>query len=155
MKLKVIIPIFSSLLLIGIIGCAGAPAPDYGQINNGTNIESPAALPANEQQPTETATPPANTDTVTPAAPSTVGIGSILESGDVYSGKDVIVEGKIVNECGAGCWFNLQDDTGVIYVDLAPNNMYIPQKVGSKATVHGVVAERNGVVYIIGNKVEF
>ena len=146
--------ILSSLLLIAVIGCVPAATTANGEINSSADIESSATLPSGEQLSTATTTMPASEEEA-PAVPSVVKIATITDSAAGYSGKDVILEGKIVNECGAGCWFNLQDDTGIIYVDLAPNNLYIPQKVGSKARVYGVAAERNGVIYIIGNKVEF
>lgn len=154
MKSKLIALILSSLLLIAVIACAPAASTANTEINSSADIESFTTLPSGEQPSTATNTTPAAEEEA-PAVPSIVKIATIMESATGYSGKDVILEGKIVNECGAGCWFNLQDDTGIIYVDLAPNNLYIPQKVGSKARVYGVVAERNGVVYIIGNKVEF
>ena len=87
--------------------------------------------------------------------PAVVKINDILKKSSDYLGKEVIIEGKIVQECGAGCWFNLKDSTGVIYVDLAPSNLTIPQKVGSNARVYGVVTIEKKSTYIIGKKVEF
>lgn len=49
------------------------------------------------------------------------------------------MKGKITGECGSGCWFNLDDGTGVIYVDLSPNNFAIPQLQGSTVIVQGVI----------------
>jgi uncharacterized protein YdeI (BOF family) len=153
MKLRLGAIIISAILLIAIAGCAQSATTGNNNINGSQGINNPAALPGNGGSPSINETPP-------PAipeqqGPATVTIGEILDKANGYQGKDIIIEGKIVNECGAGCWFNLQDASGIVYVDLAPSNLAIPQKVGSKAKVYGVVAERNGVLYVIGNKVEF
>ena len=44
-----------------------------------------------------------------------VKISEILENETAYHGEMVVVEGKIELECGAGCWFVLNDGTGSIY----------------------------------------
>jgi uncharacterized protein YdeI (BOF family) len=121
---------------------------------------TPAATPAaNTQAPSA----PANT-----AAPQTTGaasetdnalktarVGDILKNAKLYDGKTVIVEGKIISECGSGCWFTLKDSTATIYIDLAPNNMVIPQKKGATARVTAKVVNEGSDVYLIGSKVEF
>ena len=66
-----------------------------------------------------------------------VKISEILENETAYHGEMVVVEGKIELECGAGCWFVLNDGTGSIYVDILPNNFAIPQKSGEDARVYG------------------
>jgi hypothetical protein len=85
------------------------------------------------------------------------GVGDILGKSADYVGKTVMIEGKITQECGSGCWFNLSDSSGVIYIDITPNNLTIPQKVGSKAKVTGVVTvnKSNNTTYLVGSKVEF
>ena len=85
----------------------------------------------------------------------TVRVGDILEDPKLYQEKTVIVEGKIISECGSGCWFTLKDNTATIYIDLAPNNMVIPQKKGSSARVTAKVVNEGSDVYLIGSKVEF
>jgi hypothetical protein len=82
-------------------------------------------------------------------------VGDILKNAKMYEGKTVIVEGKIVSECGSGCWFTLKDGTATIYIDLAPNNMVIPQKKGATARVTARVVNEGSDVYLIGSKVEF
>ncbi|MCJ7664768.1 MAG: LysM peptidoglycan-binding domain-containing protein, partial [Desulfobacterales bacterium] len=42
----------------------------------------------------------------------------VMGKPESYEGQAVVVEGKIISECGAGCWFTLNDGTGTIYVDL-------------------------------------
>ena len=83
-----------------------------------------------------------------------VNISDILENETAYHGKMVVVEGKIELECGAGCWFVLNDGTGSIYVDILPNNFAIPQKSGEDARVYGEVTLKNGEPQIIGKMVK-
>jgi uncharacterized protein YdeI (BOF family) len=83
-----------------------------------------------------------------------VKISEILENETAYHGKMVVVEGKIELECGAGCWFVLNDGTGSIYVDILPNNFAIPQKSGEDARVYGEVILKNGDPQIIGEMVK-
>ena len=78
----------------------------------------------------------------------------ILSSPREYEGKTVKIEGKIVEECPTGCWFNLADDGGIIYVDLIPAEFAIPQKAGKKATAEGTVVLKDGNVSISGEGVE-
>ena len=82
-----------------------------------------------------------------------VKISEILENETAYHGEMVVVEGKIELECGAGCWFVLNDGTGSIYVDILPNNFAIPQKSGEDARVYGEVTLKNGEPQIIGKMV--
>lgn len=82
-----------------------------------------------------------------------VPIGDILENPAIYNGTPVLVSGKVVQECGAGCWFFLDDGSGTIYVDLLPNNFAIPPIVGSKVTVEGTVLVEGRDVSILGRSV--
>jgi len=84
---------------------------------------------------------------------STVKIGDILENPALYNSTTVLVSGKVVNECGAGCWFFLDDGSGTIYVDLLPNNFAIPPMVGSKVTVEGTVLVEGSDISILGSSV--
>jgi len=83
-----------------------------------------------------------------------VSISEILENEPAYHSKMVVVEGKIELECGAGCWFVLNDGTGSIYVDILPNNFAIPQKSGEDARVYGEVTLKNGEPEVIGKIVK-
>jgi uncharacterized protein YdeI (BOF family) len=82
-------------------------------------------------------------------------VKDILANSDEYLDRTIRLEGKITRECGSGCWFFLEDDTGTIYVDINPSGLSIPPKVGKKVTVEGVPANRNGRISIIGKGVEF
>jgi hypothetical protein len=142
-----------SFLLIGLvlttIGCVQAGnLPDTQPGNTGVAGNTPVVEN------------PVTPETETPQAPEEEGpkilkIGDILEEPESYGGQAVIVAGKIVSECPAGCWFTLNDGTGTIYVNLAPSNLVIPQKRGAFATVYGKVVGKGSDAYIIGTKVEF
>jgi hypothetical protein len=94
-----------------------------------------------------------------------VAIKDILNKSSDYLGKGVTVEGKITQECPMrGCWITVDDGTGILLVDLYPNNFTIPlNQVGNTAKVYGnvtLVGETKklsfepGSPYIIGKKVE-
>ncbi len=70
-----------------------------------------------------------------------------------YIGKDVSLKGKIDLECGSGCWFILNDNTGKIYVDLGPSNFAIPQWAGREVVVKGKVIREEGEIKLIGKGV--
>jgi uncharacterized protein YdeI (BOF family) len=158
MKIKPTVLITGLILLIAALALAGcsqtAPVPAATPDANNDTVITTLAPAVNVP-----ATAPAAT--TAPAAPSqqaastVVRIGDILKQPKQYEGKPVTVQGKIVNECGSGCWFTLKDDTGTIYIDLAPNNMVIPQKRGSTAKVNAVVEIDGKDVFLVGSKVDF
>ncbi len=96
------------------------------------------------------ANPPAGAETGT----GITGIGSILENPSEYENRTVTVSGRITLECGSGCWFNLDDGSGTIYVDLKAHNFAIPQVGGKQAVVTGTVAIRDNTPTILGEQVE-
>lgn len=79
-----------------------------------------------------------------PAATPGVNNGAIIKDPAAFEGKELVLQGKIVTECGSGCWFLLDDGTGTLYVDLAKNNFAIPQMTGSTVAVKGVIHVENG-----------
>ncbi len=84
-----------------------------------------------------------------------VSVKDIYTNPNEYLDKTVRLEGKIVRECGSGCWFFLEDETGTIYVDINPSGLSIPPKVGKKVVVEGVPENKNGRITINGKGVEF
>jgi len=82
-------------------------------------------------------------------------VKDIYTNPNEYLDKTVRLEGKIVRECGSGCWFFLEDETGTIYVDINPSGLSIPPKVGKKVVVEGVPENKNGRITINGKGVEF
>lgn len=81
-------------------------------------------------------------------------INTIFSNTKNYEGKTVKVEGSIFSECPTGCWLNLKDETNVIYIDLNPSGIAIPQKIGGSITVEGEVVNKSGRTMIIGKGVE-
>jgi uncharacterized protein YdeI (BOF family) len=81
-------------------------------------------------------------------------IGDILKDAKSFEGKTVTIEGKIITECPAGGWFDITDQTGVIYVDLHPSDIAIPQRVGGRVMVEGKVLVRDNKPMIVGTGVE-
>jgi len=76
-----------------------------------------------------------------------------LDSGIV--GKKVTLTGNISSQCGSnGCWFVLQDETGQIFINLAPNNMTIPPRMNKGAKVTGIVHPVQGQLQVIAEGVE-
>ena len=79
-------------------------------------------------------------DTISDSEPKTA-IGSILFNPQKYSGKDVVLDGKIVSECPTGGFIYVQDTSGgTIYVEMhsapfAP----IPQRTGKAVQIKGTV----------------
>jgi uncharacterized protein YdeI (BOF family) len=97
----------------------------------------------------------------TPTGPATPGdavpvtVRQLIDHSEEYAGRPVSLTGKIVVECSQGCWFFLDDGTGLIYVDLQPAGLTIPQKVGERVTMRGKVKGSGGNLQILGEAVEF
>jgi len=81
-------------------------------------------------------------------------IRSIVMKPADYSDKTITIEGKIIRECPAGGWFDLQQDSAVLYVDLHPTGFAIPQKVGSIVTAQGTLKIQESGPVLIGSGVE-
>jgi len=74
-----------------------------------------------------------------------------------YEGKNVKIEGKITEVCQTmGCWFKVNDGTGIMYVDLEMGrNFVIPKNsVGEHVTAEGKFRNDNGFLKIVGNGVK-
>jgi predicted small secreted protein len=70
-------------------------------------------------------------------------------------GKKVTLHGTIASQCGSnGCWFVLQDDTGQIFVNLAPANMELPPRMNKTARVTGIIYPVQGQLQLIAHGVE-
>ena len=91
--------------------------------------------------------------TETTPGPAVTRIGSLIENPAAYDNTTVTVAGKITLECGSGCWFNLDDGSGIIYVSLGAGNFAIPQKVGARAVVTGTVRAGDAGPVLMGERV--
>jgi hypothetical protein len=146
---KILISFLLAVLILTAVGCAQASSLPDAQSGN-TEVAGNVPVVENPATPeTENSQAPEE------ESPKILKIGDILGNPEGYWGQSIIVAGKIVSECPAGCWFTLNDNTGTIYVDLAPSNLVIPQKRGAFATVYGKVVRKGSDAYIIGTKVEF
>ena len=85
---------------------------------------------------------------------NTTRIGDILAHPDQFKAKTVKIQGQIREECPAGGWFMLKDDSGVIYVNLHPSNFAIPQASGHQAVAEGLVHKQGTQVSLIGKGVQ-
>lgn len=81
-------------------------------------------------------------------------IGDILAQPEQFADKTVKVQGKITDECPSGGWFFLQDQSGLIYVNLHPSYFAIPQIRGQQVVAQGSVRKEGTQVEIIGEGVE-
>jgi hypothetical protein len=81
--------------------------------------------------------------------------GEILANPVGFEGKDVLVQGKITSECPSGGWVWLKDNSGELYVNMHPTNVFIPQKVGSTVKAMGKVVLEQGRPQIVGYGLEF
>lgn len=81
-------------------------------------------------------------------------ISDILADPGQYEGKTVKLAGTIVTECPSGCWFEMSDGSAIVYVDIAPRGLAIPQHVGSDVTVEGTVTTVDKQTKIFGEGVE-
>jgi uncharacterized protein YdeI (BOF family) len=79
----------------------------------------------------------------------------ILDNPAAYDGKEVVVAGKITSECPSGGWVWLKDNSGEIYVNMHPTNVFIPQKVGSNVKAVGKVVLESGRPQVVGAGLEF
>lgn len=140
----------TTILLSVIVACS---SPGIAQVKPGQKNQLDSGSPVLQNiQPTP---PGTNQSTNTKPENKMIKIKHVFEQFNELNGQTVMLEGKIVNECGSGCWFILDDGTGTIYVDLAPSNLVIPQKRGAFARVTGTVAQKGTGTYLIGTKVEF
>ena len=81
-------------------------------------------------------------------------IKSIATAPADYNDKTVTVKGKIILECPAGGWFDLQQDAALLHVDLHPTGFAIPQKVGSIVTAQGTLKIKDNYPTLVGTGVE-
>lgn len=68
-------------------------------------------------------------------------IEELIESGESYEGREVLVKGTIITQCMRGCKFAIDDGTGVINVELvakALDRLISQGSVGKQAQARGV-----------------
>ncbi len=86
--------------------------------------------------------------------PNITKLDAVLTQPGNFDGKTVTVQGKIIQECPTGCWFDIKDDSAVIHVDINPSSFAIPQKVGKTVSVQGRISVQNNRPVLVGTGVE-
>lgn len=81
-------------------------------------------------------------------------LAKILTDPESFENKTVVVSGKIFRECPTGCWFEVKEKNAILLVELSPSGIAIPQKVGKKVVVMGIVKLKDKRPYIIGEGVK-
>jgi uncharacterized protein YdeI (BOF family) len=84
----------------------------------------------------------------------TTAVAELFKEPDKFAGKTVRVEGKIVQECPTGGWFMLKDDTGIVFVNLHPSDIAIPQAINHQISAQGKVKKEYNQVSVIGEGVD-
>ncbi len=79
----------------------------------------------------------------------------IMARPEAFEGKDVLVSGKVTSECPSGGWIWVRDESGDIYVNMHPTNVFIPQKVGTNVRAMGKVVLESGSAQVVGYGLEF
>ncbi|MBF0202224.1 MAG: DNA-binding protein [Desulfamplus sp.] len=84
----------------------------------------------------------------------------VVQVKDIFFQQDIVgqrvtLEGRIVGQCASnGCWFNLQDDTGHIFVDLSRNGFELPSLPNRPVKASGTVARSKQAFMLIASGVE-
>jgi hypothetical protein len=89
-----------------------------------------------------------------PAGMAVTTAKEILTNPAAYEGKDVLVAGKITSECPSGGWIWVKDETGDIYVNMHPTNVFIPQRVNGQVRAMGKVVLESGQPQVVGYGLE-
>ena len=79
----------------------------------------------------------------------------ILDKPAAFEGREVVVSGKITSECPSGGWIWVKDNSGEIYVNMHPTNVFIPQRVGKSVKAMGKVVLEQGRPQVVGTGLEF
>ncbi len=76
---------------------------------------------------------------------------------DELLGQQIVVEGTVVQQCpSVGCWFQVDDGSGKVLVDLNPAGWHVRQKrVGSRVRVAGKLVRAGAEYRIEASYVEF
>lgn len=92
-----------------------------------------------------------------PSEDPPVSISAVLASPNDYAGKTVVLEGEAFDVCQhIGCFFSVDDGSGVLYVDLEEGRLFtVPKDLGgAEVVVEGViVVEEDAEPYVIGRGV--
>jgi hypothetical protein len=85
-----------------------------------------------------------------PADMAVTAAKEILTNPTAWEGKGVLVAGKVTSECPSGGWIWVKDESGDIYVNMHPTNVFIPQHVGGMVRAMGKVVLESGQPQVVG-----
>jgi len=86
-----------------------------------------------------------------------VAISEILETPEIYLGRDVAIEGRVFQVCQEmGCWFEVAQSGRTLMVDLQMGRHFtIPENsAGMMARCEGKLVRQDGVLKLIGSGVK-
>jgi len=81
-------------------------------------------------------------------------VSEILGNPSSHNGDNVRISGRISEECPSGCWFKVEDGSGVIHVDIAPEGLAIPPRIGRDVEVEGSVFVNGNRTILLGKGVK-
>ena len=81
-------------------------------------------------------------------------LDAILTKPADFDGKTVTLQGKIIQVCPAGCWFDVKEDSAEIRVDINPSGFAIPQRAGKSVVVEGKISVKDNRPVLVGSGVE-
>ena len=131
----------SGLVLLAILGCQ----PGGEVADETTSRPSDAAdVPGVSAHPNDQLPPIGDVQSISSLSEKTVG-------------ESVAVQGEIVRQCPAvGCWFQIQDGTGELFVDLNATDIRLTEsRVGEHVEVAGRLLKRGGQFQLEAESVEF
>ncbi|MFC2077340.1 hypothetical protein ACFLTM_00835 [Candidatus Bipolaricaulota bacterium] len=122
---------------------AGCDDEAVAEVASAQGVGSIAVAPPASVQPQEPAvqTPIAAAGDGAAAALQ-LSVEELIMNTEAYVGQEVVVRGIILTQCIRGCQFSLDDDTGVIGIELveeALENVLMTGSVGRTVEVRGIV----------------
>ena len=135
-------------LIIGAIGVLSGCDDDATAevVGNGAAAELGAAFGESQLQMSGMA------EEKSTAVEDAIAIETLIENPGGYEGREVLVRGVILTQCIRGCQFTLDDDTGVIGIELvdeALENVLTSGSVGRTVMLRGTLDEGSRPVILV------
>ena len=130
------------VVTVGTLGC-------HSEAEVGTPEED-ATLQSESAEPVENSSPALLEEKTTDHQK----ISALTEA---LVGKSVVIQGEIVRQCPAsGCWFQVKDETGELFVDLNASEIRLTDPVvGQQAEVSGRLVKLGGELQLEAKHVDF
>jgi hypothetical protein len=85
-----------------------------------------------------------------------VAVRDLVKNPTEFLGKQVIIEGDVIDQCPAtGCFFYFDDGGQRLKVELSDLAQSLPQRTGAKARVEGQLVPYGSSYQFLGSAVEF